>query len=81
MTDVIGSKTTLQYLVSTGVGVKQHISRQDLSQCDAHVFDSMLKILSLICQILFTSYNIYIFIYRSLWYLKAMYFLIKMNQA
>ena len=54
MTDVIGSKTTLQYLVSTGVGVKQHIRRQDLSQCDAHVFDSMLKILYLICVILLT---------------------------
>ena len=61
MTDVIGSKTTLQYLVSTGVGVKQHISRQDLSQCDAHVFDSMLKIINLICVILFTGYNIYIY--------------------
>ena len=48
MTDVIGSRTTLQYLVSTGVGVKQHISRQDLSRCDAHVFDSMLKIINLI---------------------------------
>ena len=48
MTDVIGSKTTLQYQVSTGVGVKQHISRQDLPQCDAHVFDSMLKMINLI---------------------------------
>ena len=75
MTDVIGSKTTLQYLVSTGVGVKQHISRQDLSQCDAHVFDSMLKIIYLNCVILFTCYDIY----RSLWYLKAMYFLINMS--
>ena len=61
MTDVIGSKTTLQYLVSTGVGVKQHISRQDLSQCDAHVFDSMLKIINLICVILFTHNYIYTF--------------------
>ena len=54
MTDVIGSKTTLQYLVSRGVGVKQHISRQNLSQRDAHVFDSMLKIIKLIFVILWT---------------------------
>ena len=76
MTDVIGSKTTLQYLVSTGVGVKQHISRQDLSQCYAHVFNSMLKIINLICVILFTCYDIY-----GPEYLKAMYFPININHT